>query len=143
MIPLEPGTTKNKEARAIPLTTELVTLLTRLRRERDEYFLRCPWVFSSNGQRIGQFFGSWKSACTKAGLATEDGKPMRVFHDLRRTAITNLVRAGVPELVATRVSGHKTRAVLDRYNIINDQDLKNAAVQLDQYLNYRVVEGSG
>lgn len=77
-------------------------------------------VFRLHGRPIKDFKRAWRSALREAGL------PAKMFHDLRRTGVRNLIRRGVPETVAMSISGHRTRSTFDRYNIVFGQDQRAA-----------------
>ena len=128
-IRLDPGTTKNSEGRVLPyeLLAELEAVMEGAWAERKRLAaagVLCPYVFHRAGNRIKYFGDAWRSACKAAGL------PGKLVHDFRRTAVRNLVRAGVPEKIAMGITGHKTRHVFDRYDIVNEADLRGALGKL-------------
>jgi integrase len=111
---------KTKKSRLLKLDGRLLAILERAHAARR---LDCPFVFHVEGRLLKDFSGSWKTARKEALLV----------YDLRRSGIRNLIRAGIPESVAMKVSGHKTRKMLDRYNIASEEDLDAASVKLDRY----------
>lgn len=126
---LDPGKTKNGEGRTFPMTRELREMLEQQRgiteNHQRQLKIVCPRVFHRSGRPIKSFRVAFRTACTAAGC------PGRVLHDFRRTAVRNLVRAGIPERVAMQMTGHKTRSVFERYNIVSAGDLREAAKRLD------------
>lgn len=130
---LEPGTTKNREGRIVYLTPDLKALLAG-QLERVEALQRqlgriVPYLFPHlNGRYRGGARRGFRKAW--AGAVRAAGVPGRILHDLRRTAVRNLERAGVPRSVAMKLTGHKTEAVYRRYAIVSDADLQDAARKL-------------
>jgi integrase len=123
---------KNGEGRSITLDGDLAEVIERRKDARqvetDSGVMLANLVFHNDGQPVVDFRKSWATACRMAGC---EGK---LFHDFRRTAVRNMVRAGVPERVAMSISGHKTRSIFDRYNIVSERDLRDAMQRTQDYL---------
>jgi integrase len=126
---LEPGESKNGEGRNFPLTRELHVLF-EAQRERVRELERAqgriiPWVFPGpGGSRITGFNWYWNRACRLTGVKG------RLIHDLRRTAVRDFERCGVPRSAAMKLTGHKTEAVHARYAIVDSAVLQEAAAKL-------------
>ena len=118
-------TSKSGHGRVLPLEGELWAVIER--RWKARKFKKgagvnglSEFVFHISGRRIREFRKSWATACKEAKV------PGRLFHDLRRTAVRNMVRAGVPQSVAMAISGHRTISMFLRYNITSDEDRREA-----------------
>ena len=160
-IRLEPGTTKNLEGRTIKLTGETYELVKALvaGKDADDYL-----VAREDGARVKNFSKAWADLCVRVGLGrfacrqcgtlarpcSECSKAKRstsyryeglIFHDLRRSAVRNLERAGVPRSVAMGLTGHKTESVYRRYAIVSEADLAEAVQRLER--NRPIGTGSG
>jgi integrase len=127
VIRLHGGETKTGDPRTVPMIAEMYDVLSTAKADRDENWPSCPWVFHRLGAPLKDFRGAWDSACDRCHL---EGLQ---FHDLRRSGVRNLSRAGVPERVIMAITGHKTRAMFDRYNIVSESDLTDAAARMDAY----------
>lgn len=95
---LDPGTTKNDEPRIIPLTGELLEVLKVQMQRRNAECPDCPFAFFQRGRLVGNFRKAWTKACQASGVAG------LLFHDLCRTGVRNLVRAGGRERPSVAVS---------------------------------------
>lgn len=136
-ITLKPEDTKNREPRTIYIEGDVLEAIQFQKAQRDELYPETEHVFfGKTGKRVKDFRGAWFRALRETGL---DGK---IFHDFRRTAVRNLVRAGVPERVAMTISGHKTRSVFERYNIVNEDDLRKAALKVSEHHATAAAEGA-
>jgi integrase len=135
-IRLYSGTTKNNEARIVKMTAEVYGLLRDCvsnKEPGDHVFTR------GDNDPVRDFRGAWYSLCERAGLGkfvTDENKQSKweglLFHDLRRSAVRNMVRRGVSETVAMRLSGHKTRSVFLRYDITNFGDIEDAVNKIER-----------
>lgn len=119
---LEPQTTKNDEGREAVMPPDLLTLIHRCatgKKPDDLLFTR-----DRQQRTVKDFRGAWDGARRDAGL------PDLLFHDLRRSAVRNMIRRGIPQHIAMKISGHKTDSVFRRYAIVAQSDLQEAAAKM-------------
>jgi integrase len=132
-IRLRPEAAKTGRGRTVMLEGDLVELIARRWEsrllEQHGNVRVTELVFHRDGKPVSDFKKAWATACRTAGV------PDKLFHDLRRTAARNMVRAGVPERVAMAVTGHVTRSMFDRYNIVSEDDLRMAAQKTTMYVD--------
>ena len=111
---------------------------------------RKPWALAccSAGVDVGRFVCrdckqtlpfqlgmTWTAARRCEACGTGNARYVgKLFHDFRRTAVRNMIRAGVPTKMAMLISGHKTPAMLDRYDIVDETDLRKAQQKTLDYL---------
>jgi integrase len=154
VVRLDAGTTKNDEGREVSMTPTIRALLEQcaLGKEPKELLFSREY----RDKPVKTFRGAWQRLCVTSGVGhmecagcgkvvtsgkCECGSKKRLryrgltLHDLRRTAVRNMVRAGVPEHTAMAISGHKTRSVFDRYDIVDQRDISNAMLKLEQARN--------
>jgi integrase len=135
---------KNGEGRTITLDADAWTLIERRWQARSYTDRRTkqthltPLVFHRNGRMIRDIRKVWRNALEKAGLPCGDGA--KLFHDLRRTAARDMVRAGVPQSVAMSITGHKTVSMFLRYNITDGKDQRDALQRTAELRRQRVAD---
>ena len=128
VIRLRPEISKNRESATFPLSGEIYEVVQEAMQAAR---LDCPYLFHRNGKQIRYPYIAWRKACAEVGLRG------LVFHDLCRSAIRNLDRAGVSDKVKMVWSGRKTRSIIDRYNIVHEDDLRDAGEKLGVFLDQR------
>jgi integrase len=133
-VDLEAGTiripksqTKQKKSQTVPIYGEMRPWLDMQYADHRANWPSCEYVFHHHNSPVGHHVGGWNEACESAGI------PRVLRHDLRRTAVRNMERAGIPRSVAMRITGHKTEATYLRYDIVDEKDLQRAGKKMEQF----------
>lgn len=122
---------KNKKPRFLPIYGDMRAELEMAIAAADP---KCPFLVQNEGKPVFDWEKSWKTACKLAQIDNA------LFHDLRRTALTNMIEGGISEKEAMEISGHKTRAVFDRYHIVSERRLKQIGERLEQHMRAKEQE---
>jgi integrase len=115
-------TTKNEEPRVVKMTEEVYQVMSMAVSGKGPL----DHVFTRGGKPVRDFRQTWINLTEAAKL------PGLLLHDFRRSAVRNMIRRGVPQVVAMKISGHKTMSVFNRYNIVDEADLADAAKRIER-----------
>ena len=119
---MNPGETKSGMGRTAIMTSRVYELLKAcvMGKGPDDY------VFTrEDGKKVSDFRGTWAKVTEAAGL------PGLLVHDLSRSAVKRMIRRGIPQTTAMKISGHRTESVFRRYAIVAEEDLRDAAAKLE------------
>ncbi len=138
---LERRQTKARIARVLPIYGEMSEVLAHQFEQRTTHYPDCQLIFHRRGNKIVDFRKAWTKACVTAGV------PWLRFHDLRRSAVRNMDRAGVSRATIRKIIGHETDAMFDRYRIVDQRDIQEAGRLAEDYLRsqancQKTVEGT-
>lgn len=126
-IVLKRYTTKNKKPRVLPIYGDMAEYLKMAKETRDTLYPNCPWVFQRKGDRMRFDHKTWNKRVERLGA------PGLLFHDLRRTALTNMIEAGFSEKEAMEISGHRTDRTFRRYHIIRRHRIQNLGQRMETF----------
>ena len=121
-------TKKNPEGRWLPIYGEMIEVIAKQVESTTRDYPDCPWLSHRQGEPIVEMRPAWPDAWDAVGLGG------LLFHDLRRSAVRNMERAGISREVAKKISGHKTDSAYIRYNIVSGRDIENAGKKLAEFL---------
>jgi integrase len=127
-IRFESRQTKGKKPRTAPIYGDMERWI---RSQLETRVPGCPFVFHHHSKPVGGQLRGWREACERTGM------PDLLFHDLRRSAVRNMKRAGIGDKTAMDISGHKTQAIFDRYDIVDEVDVADAGTKLTEYFAAR------
>lgn len=123
---------RNKRVGAWPIYGDLERALREAQFIRERDGINCRWVVHRHGRQVVDYRDAWDEGCRAAGL------PGLRFHDLRRSAVRNLLDSGLDESTVMKIIGHRTRAMLDRYNIVDPKAIRRAGEKLDRWSDERL-----
>ena len=159
VIYLRAANSKTRKPETMPLEGEIAAIIERRRQaatweEKDGTRRFAEYVFHLKGGAVGDFRKAWATACVAVGVGKmvcpECGSgsaerrcerckvPTRyvgkIFHDFRRTASRNMIEAGVPQVVAMKITGHRTDSMFRRYAIVNEEQKREALAKVQKHI---------
>ena len=112
---------KNDRVKLVCMTSEVKNILSLCVQGKEPGDAVFTW---QDGRQIRDFRETWRRLFVDAKL------PPRLFHDLRRSAVRNMVQRGVDRDTAKKISGHATDSIFSRYNIVSLENFRAAAVKI-------------